>query len=332
MRLDSRQEMNMHRFQTGLVLLDYEAGLARPVRGCGWSVTYEPKLPAHYHGPKDSLQAILHARTISAAKNAFDLLGAGITLRHGQFVIETDEFPMPEENVIKEALLKRYDEMMLRKICISCDSIAEGISIAAKSSRSIDTQYGLLKYRQGCLSYSASNVDLDPERATEHLGVERYRISHVILAQAIITYYSVIEQLGLEVRATLKKPSRLPSGEWNPPVLEDLTKRLTAAGVRLKSSCVWIQRGTPTKVGTKALSTARVTKTPWTRGPYVRDKFVDVRDAILAASNLRSKVSSHRLDSKVASLTPYDVENVRNLARRLLLTRLGCPIYEAFDE
>lgn len=320
----------MQRFLTGFFPFEHECNRSEVIRGKSWYVTFE-LIPFWSRGRHDSLeqpQAILHTNTLTAASNAFNLIGAALTAMDGDFVADTALFPYPEAETTRHEVTQKYGAFAYAESRRGCGQIPESIRIAAKASHSIDVQYALLKYRMGCSTYSLPTVETDPRLATEHLGILPFRESHVVLASAIITYYSVIEQLGLEVRANAKKPSRLPTGEWNPPVLDDLTERLTAAGVLVDKPIVWIQRGTPTKVGTTALKTAGITKTPWTRGPYVRDKFVDVRDAIHAASNLRSKVSSHRLDRKVASLTPYDVENVRNLSRRLLLTRLGCPVYE----
>ena len=48
-----------------------------------------------------------------------------------------------------------------------------------------------------------------------------------------------------------------------------------------------------------------------------------MEDAIARASFLRSRVSSHKLGRKAASLTALDVANVQLLARRLLLEHLG---------
>jgi len=319
----------MQRFLTGFFPWKHECDISEVIRGRGWHVTFEniPFMSSKSRQNDPNPQAVLHAKTYQTASNAFNLIGAALTARHGEFVTDTDLFPYPEDEALRQSLIEKYGAFACSQMGHGCQRIPDSIRIAARASRSVDFQYALLKYRLGCSTYSLPTVETDPSYATEHLGILPFRESHVVLANAIITYYSVIEQLGLEVRATGTR-SRLPNGEWNPPVFEDLTNRLTAAGILVKSPSVWIQRGTPTKVGAKALKTARTTKTPWTRGPYVRDKFVDVRDAIQAASNLRSKVSSHRLDQKAASLTPYDVENVRELSRRLLLTSLGCPIYE----
>ena len=55
----------------------------------------------------------------------------------------------------------------------------------------------------------------------------------------------------------------------------------------------------------------------------MRDCELEMIDAIRIASFLRSKISSHKMNPLVTSLTSYDVENVRMLARRLLLGALG---------
>jgi hypothetical protein len=46
-------------------------------------------------------------------------------------------------------------------------------------------------------------------------------------------------------------------------------------------------------------------------------------DAIRLASFLRSKVFSHKMKELASSLNSYDIENVKHLARRLLLETLG---------
>ena len=58
-------------------------------------------------------------------------------------------------------------------------------------------------------------------------------------------------------------------------------------------------------------------------GLSLDDIELEMIDAIRIASFLRSKISSHKMNPLVTSLTSYDVENVRMLARRLLLGALG---------
>ena len=58
-------------------------------------------------------------------------------------------------------------------------------------------------------------------------------------------------------------------------------------------------------------------------GYSVRDRMINVVDAVHRASILRSRVSSHRMHSLTRSLTIYDVVNVQGLARSLLMDALG---------
>jgi hypothetical protein len=61
----------------------------------------------------------------------------------------------------------------------------------------------------------------------------------------------------------------------------------------------------------------------WNRGD-ARDQLVDMADAIAHASWLRNCISSHYLKAENArALTAYDVANVQDLSRRILLETLG---------
>lgn len=321
----------MYRFQTGLFPFGYELDLKEIIKGKGWMVSFENVATNLPRSSRESYQAILHANTLETASNAFNLIGAAITVRNDSFITETPLFPFPEDEVLLEKIIQKYGHECYTQLSYGRCSIPEGIRIAARASKSIDFQYALLKYRMGCSIHSLPAVEIDPCYATEHWGKVAFRDVHIMLASSIVTFYSVIEQLNLEIKASSSCPSR-KKGKWNPPVFADITQRLMAAGVDVEQYSVWIQRGKTTNVESVALKNTQFTKTPWSQGLYVRDKFIDVRDAILAASNLRSKVSSHRLDpKKVGILTSYDAENVRILARRLLLTSLGCRIFEVAE-
>ncbi|VZH34282.1 conserved protein of unknown function [Desulfovibrio sp. 86] len=321
----------MYRFQTGFFPFSHELDPKEIIQGKGWTVSFEEVETSLPWSSKDSYQAVLHARTLETASNAFNLIGAAITLRNDGFLTETPYFPLPEDERLLEKIIQKYGHEAYTHSTCGIGFIPDGVRIAARASNSMDYQYALLKYRMGCFTHSLPSVEIDPSYATEHLGKVAFRDVHIILASSIVTFYSVIEQLELEVRASASCPSRM-NGKWNPPVFIDITRRLRLAGIDVEQPSVWVQRGKSTTVGSVALKNVQATKAPWSRGLYVRDKFIDVRDAILAASNLRSKVSSHRLDpKKVSALTAYDAENVRILARRLLLTSLGCRIFEVAE-
>ena len=195
--------------------------------------------------------------------------------------------------------------------------------IAAKASHRRYRKYALMSLLFSYERCSVDLVDLDPRFATEHLGVSvsRFIYNQIHLAHAIVAAYSTIEELGLEIRATRQKPSTL-NGAWNPQVRQDLEERLTSAGIDLAEPARWTIRGTPTRIERKRRKASRQ-RMSYARGPYVRDREIDVADAILHSSFLRSKIASHKKGTLLKSLTPYDVISVQELARRLLLESIG---------
>ena len=160
---------------------------------------------------------------------------------------------------------------------------------------------------------------MDPSKRTD-VWVEKDPAAHVVFASAIIQAYSVIEELGFEVRASQNNPSFI-NLRWNPTVRQDLTARLEAGRINLADHETWLVHGAPRKID-RVQAHLTGPKARWARG-RVRDEELAVEDAIARASFLRSRVSSHRLGRMAASLTALDVANVQLLARRLLLEHIG---------
>jgi hypothetical protein len=85
------------------------------------------------------------------------------------------------------------------------------------------------------LSYQSSSphlMDLHPGESPRRFQVQSDPIYHVYLANAVTLAYSAIEELGLEIRANAKNPSKMPDGTWNPVVRAN---RATASKVRHRS-------------------------------------------------------------------------------------------------
>ena len=134
--------------------------------------------------------------------------------------------------------------------------------------------------------------------------------------------YGAIEELGLEVRASREQPSTR-NGQWNPPVLADLEARLRRAGLDPYASVQWDVRGPKTLLETARPPRARA-RAPWTRWPDLRDVDVALVDAIAHASWLRSSVAAHAGKyGLVRVLSAYDVANVQQTARHLMLASQG---------
>jgi len=141
-----------------------------------------------------------------------------------------------------------------------------------------------------------------------------------MLSYAIISSYSVVEDLKLTLQASSKNPSRI-NGKWNPAVKWDLEERLSKAGVDLKEPILWLARGPQRKIE-KRREIPDGTNAPWSAS-IVRDTEIPIIDAIAYAEWLRSGVASHAVNDLTPVLSPYDVINAQHVARRLLLETLG---------
>jgi len=208
----------------------------------------------------------------------------------------------------------------------SIPGIETAIRIAAKASRRRPDQYALVKFIFSLHDTYVDPADLRPDEHDyfhdEHRA-SSHPADHILRTRAIVAAYGVIEEIGLEVRAT-GKPSLLPGRTaWNPPVKKDLEARLLAAGVDIDRPVQWLVRDGPRRAIEKETRdrTFDPTAAPWKAGP-VRDLQVAVIDAINVCSWMRSKVSAHKVSKYAATVTAVDVHNCQMVARRLLLESL----------
>lgn len=325
----------MRRFHTGMLAHGYPIPKGFPYRGKGWTlrvVDYDPgglykamravasrKILKETRCPKE---VVIDAETEHAACRANDLLWNALSLIHaGQYWMDStdvDRTIHDDKEIVKNPIL--FDRSILRT-----SGVPKACEVASKASFRRSTIYALAKYHVGSSFCSVPLVDLDPTYATATFPKLKRPIQSVQAATALVLAYGVIEELGLEVRANPQKPSRLPDGSWNPVVKEELEARLMKAGVNLAEQINWQIRGQRTKLELEKprqiYHTAK--PSPWARWT-IRDRMVDVVDAIAHLSWLRSSVSSHRLKaSMVGLLTVYDITNGQFLARRLILECLG---------
>jgi hypothetical protein len=147
---------------------------------------------------------------------------------------------------------------------------------------------------------------------------------HTEAAFAVIAAFSAIEELGLEVTSSAKNPRFVgdDKNEWNPEVRENLEKRLSDAGADLTESFLWVHRGNSTAVEDE-LKPKLGDDAPYADDYVVRDRELDLIDAIHYTSWLRNFVAAHKFSELTKAISPYDVYNVQGIARRLILTSLG---------
>lgn len=314
------------KFHSNYIPIDYNYHKMPPFKGKYFVLNYGP--PIQDGGPvlpKSSIvqerEVIIEAKNINNAIRASKLIFASLILIDS-YVLMIDEIPVVtailgnEKN--KEYFFTTYD-FKRPDIPLAC-------MIACKSSFKNSYSYALFKYKLGCSLHSDAIIDLDPIHSPYYKS-SPFVDDKIRMGQAIILFYSVIEELGLEIRASNKKPSFI-NGKWNPEVKEELEMRLKKSGINIDDESYWNLRSTPTKIERnlrKQNKLSLLDKAQWAYG-YTRDSKIKVIDAILLTSWMRSCVVSHKLSKSnylVNSISTYDVANANHLARRLLLEALG---------
>jgi hypothetical protein len=345
-RPDNRK---LRRYSTGLWSTDLAKRPRPPYNGRGWAIglrLYQhigPDLPRQLERLQvrlgflptanipertadgssrwqSAFELLIFARDREGAQRAANLLFAAILLYEGQSLVHESLIAVPED----KAERSQYHPLELhRDVGYSCQSgLTTAAALAARLSTRRTWQYAAMKYWASHRACSLPLIETDPSQGRS-FGVEADPINHVIFAQAIITAYAVIEELGFEIQASRNNPSTI-KGEWNQTVKEDLEQRLTKGGIDIRDDEIWMVRGPRTRIES-ARGYPAGDRPSWSRG-LVRDRRIKLIDAIARASWLRSSVSAHKLSKKSKlslSLTVTDVVNVQLLARRLVLEQTG---------
>lgn len=255
---------------------------------------------------------------MSAAQKALDLIeGAHQLIQGSGCFFDNDMRPFPANSAEARLDEERHGPRIITELSARCFPLS--CEVAAKASRKRSHVYALALYMQSQRLHCNHVMDLEPCRwPYEHRSpLPR---DHARFAYAIVTAYAVLEQLGLEVRASNQRPSMI-NGQWNPVVRADLEERLRRQNVDLTNTAIWCVRGARSRIEADR-PPRRVRRAPWAYR-QVRDVEVELVDAINDLSWLRSRVSAHRLRDVVEILSVHDVSNAQYLAGRVLLSSLG---------
>ncbi len=317
----------MKAYYSGYLVSDYAFFPPAPYRGKGWIISFEGEPGDHacrqqtvFEGKCYPGKAVnIYAASEERALYVGDIIYASLCLVLGQLppfdrplVVPINPESGPQRQTRRHSVATPRD--------VDVGDLPLACLIAAKASYRKAYQYALFKHLLSREIFSTNIMDLVPSGWLSAKFVLASREHHVHCAYAILLAYSVLEELSLEMRASGKKPSRI-KGRWNPPVKQELERRLKNAGIDLSETILWILRDTPTGIErTRPLDIQ--SRAEWA-GLKVRDAEVGVADAIAHMSWLRSRVSAHKLGEVAACLSYYDVSNAQDLARRLLLERLG---------
>jgi hypothetical protein len=262
--------------------------------------------------PFFDMEVLIRARELSQAKQALNLLVSSMSVLEGSITFCPKPFSIEPWEVGTTSHTKSY---------MSMTGLLDACELANRVSRARSLTYALHKLALSYQSSSPHMMDLHPGESPRLFGIHTDPIYHVYLANAITLAYSAIEELGLEIRASQKNPSKMPDGTWNPIVKADLEARLQKSGIDISSTTIWTLRGSKTRIE-NIRPPPSAGKPSWSRGS-VRDRNIQLIDALALASWLRSCTTTHRFTKTARSLTVYDVHNVQSLARYLIMERFG---------
>ena len=255
------------------------------------------------------------------ADNFLSLIHAGILLGYPINLNFTPISSTSEANSIDSSLLRHKP---MHKCFTYHENVGYGCLIARRAWMKTDVRYAIHKW----------HLSIDLDSFTPHSANPRHKqvfptkypddTYHVKAAYAVNAAFSVIEELGLEVRSSQQKPRFTGDGKdtWNPKVFDNLKKRLSTIGIDPNEDFDWVVRGTERAIE-KVLKPTLGKASPWANGDDIRDRTLSIADAIHYASLVRNFISAHKFHSLIGELGPYDVFNIQSIARRLILSSLG---------
>jgi hypothetical protein len=270
-------------------------------------------------------EILVQAKDEDTASNVSSLIQTGTLLGYPEI------FNGPKYYGAHEAT-QEIEELMIHQLFRDRFTFQENalwgcrVAVAAWPNQSL--RYAIEKYRLSLELDSFTPHSASPRSGQAFLNHYPEYSYHVRAATALILGFSIVEELGLEIRSSEKAPRWNDVGKavWNPIVRENVENRLKEKGVNLSDPVYWIYRGEPLQLEIEIKPQLGI-PAEYADGVIVRDRKLDIVEAIHNASYIRNFVVAHKYSELVSKLGPYDIHNIQLLARRLILSSLG--LYKA---
>jgi hypothetical protein len=270
----------------------------------------EIRTPVILHRTREKLvlapELIIEADTPKHAERAANLVTAAAAVFFGQEMFDEINFD-PDHPRIGSG---RY---------IQADGFGHVAEIAVRAHRRKFTEYALIRLASSFRVLGMHLIDLHPNYGREFLVTDD-PFMFVRFAQAIASAAGAMEELGVKVPASEKRPAKI-LGAWNPEVLADLQKKLVKIGVPPDYKVSWHVRGGRSRIKRKNPPPSGDPESWTTRN--CRDRTIPIADGVQYAEWLRSKTSVHCFCPLTESLTVYDATNVQFLSRALFYKAIG---------
>lgn len=257
------------------------------------------------------------------ADNIIQLVCAANVILEGFPVIKnppTCGFPLSDDEADRQIALEnvfRSDGFF--EWFTYCQTLPVAVAIAAEAWGNKKLVYAILKLAQSYETECVTPWSMHPrygqvfEKHTDNFA------SHVGTSVAVNLAYSAIEELDLGVKASRENPRNTKgTPHWEPEFLKKFKARLRNAGIDPERTIDWVSRGDQSEVPVYEMFNQL---TEYSDGVEVRDRKVSLPDAINFCEFLRNTMTAHAFSSKTQRLGPYEVYNVQQVARFLILSK-----------
>lgn len=305
----------MNEYNTHLVFVSTKKTLARiilPLRGaftfkCHGS-SYENDTSSSFGTRKGSFFEIwIEAASDQIAYEIADLLISAIAVvdivAHIDLGFILHNLGFNDHSIIKDASTAVYWD----------DNLYSACKLVRKAVTSKELEFALYKYFVAQEIYPIHPMDLDP--MTDIIDRLYLPTIQTTIGNAVITSFSVLEELGLKENASKENPSTIDNN-WNPLVFNDLCERLIRHNINPYETIPWCSRGEYKRPFKPQIDPSNLCE--WSDGIDVMDFYISIVEAILETSHIRNKKASHGNRGKLNLLSVYDIENSNALARFIL--------------
>jgi hypothetical protein len=263
-------------------------------------------------------EIIIEAKSRSVAQMAANMIVAAKTLLDGSFFLG-ELMTVVADRPSDDTDLSTEERSEALSHVIPAHGYELAVELAAKATRKRRLTYTLIKYWLSMKICSVPPMTTHPAYGTK-FGLERDPFNHVVMAQAIVAAYSVVEEIGVSVRSSANRPSKT-NETWDPQVLAKLQDSLKSRRIDPSETCLWLNRMPLKRIARKHPVPAGQ-EAPWAEAQN-KDRIIPIVDAIHYCGMLRNKISAHTFGHLTYGLTMYDVANVQGVARHLTLSALG---------
>jgi hypothetical protein len=146
---------------------------------------------------------------------------------------------------------------------------------------------------------------------------------HTKMLISIVTAYSIVEELGVELRGSHKQKRFLSTKpyKWNPEIWDDTLERLKKSNINIDYKVQWTIRGEDTEIHKKL--DYEYFGEPYNNTNEIKDRKLHFIEAIQFSAYLRNFVAAHKFRELASQISPYDVHNVQMTSRALLMQSMG---------